>query len=144
MAEVEDFSPPRQWVDSSPELQGTCSSCQGPCSVGKHMSHEDSRRGDIQTSSPEVLSRTTLPTLSPVTTARQLAETSTLQYQQLEGKTENQCCLPQASEGSGTLVHTLSLTRETTTHCNCDLLPDGLGLSIRMGDGLSAMFCVGD
>ena len=76
---------------------------------------EETLHGAIQTSSPEVLSRTTLPTLSPVTTARQLAETSTLQYQQLEGKTQNQCCLPQASEGSGALVHISSLTRETGT-----------------------------
>lgn len=57
MAEVEDFSPPRQWVDSSPELQGTCSSFQGPCSVEKHVSHEDSRRGDAAWSHTNLFTR---------------------------------------------------------------------------------------
>lgn len=104
---------------------------------------EEMLHGAIQTSSPEVLSRTTLPRLSPVTTARQLAETSTLQYQQLERKPQISA-LPTKSEGSGVLVHISSLTRETATDCNCNLLPGGVGLSIRNNDSLSAMLSVGD
>jgi len=100
-------------------------------------------RGAILTSSPEVLSRTTLPKLSPVTTARQLADTSTLQYQQLEGKRQNQCYLPQAGGGRGALVHTLSLslTKENATDCICHLPSDLMVWPRTAGKGVAYQQC---
>lgn len=102
---------------------------------------EEMLHGAIQTSSPEVLSRTTLPTLSPVTTVWKLAETSTLQYQQLEGKTQIST-VPKKSEGSGVLIQISSLTRETATYCSCNLLPEWCGPEYQEeGQLISNAFC---
>lgn len=52
--------------------------------------------------------------------------------------------LLQKSEGSGILVRISSLTTESAIDSNCNLLPGGVGLSIRKKDTLSAMLSVGD
>lgn len=141
MAKVEDFSPPRQWVDSSPELQDTCSSFQGPCSVGKHVSHEDSRRGDAAWSHTNLFTRS----------AEQDHVAHIITCHHCSAACRNINTAVPATRGKDTKISAAShrqvkavelwftcrpWTRETATDCNCNLPPDGVGLSIRKGDGL--------
>lgn len=57
VAEVEDFSPPRHGWTHLLSCKSLGSSFQGPCRVGKHMSHEDSCRGDAAWSHTNLFTR---------------------------------------------------------------------------------------
>lgn len=145
MAEVEDLSTPRQWVDSSPELQGTCSSFQGPCSVGKHISHEASHRGDTAWSHTNLFTRSAeqnhvahIITCHHCTAACRNINTA---VPATRGK-DTKSVLPPTGKWRQWSSGSHLVPDKGDCDCNCNLLPDGVGLNIRKGGALSTMLPV--